>query len=130
MSTNRCAVLSICLLASIYFNAANAELVLYHSSPKTWADARADCARNRGDLAIFKTSQSFDSAKSYLGVSPGAVWIGATNLPCTASQAASYQASSLCPFKWVDGSIISDGYSNWDQGVRIHASCFFGQIRH
>jgi hypothetical protein len=128
MSTNRCAVLSICLLASIYFNAANAKLVLYHSSPKTWADARADCARNRGDLAIFKTRQSFDSARSFWGISPGAVWIGATNLPCAASQ-----ASSLCPFRWVDGSILSNGFSNWDQGVKkqkIHAPCFFGQIRH
>jgi hypothetical protein len=71
---------------------------------------------------LFKTSQSFDSAKYYLG---NRVWIGATNLPCSVSQASSSQASSLCPYKWVDGSILSNGFSNWNRGVkkqRIHAS--------
>ena len=79
------------------------------SGVTTWADARVRCKTAFGeesDLAIIRTeSDNTEAFNECLKVnSNGFCWLGASDI----------QNESI--WKWVDGSLVTNGHSNWNSG--------------
>ena len=67
----------------------------------TWQEAKSDAESRGGRLAILNTLAKNNAVPSY---SNQALWIGATD------------EETEGVFKWIDGTLVSAGYANWEAG--------------
>jgi len=75
------------------------------TTPKTWSDALANCESLGGTLAKLDREAKNDELQAKLSATESATtWIGA------------HDTDSEGTFAWVDGTLLSAGYTNWEAG--------------